>query len=155
MKWKTRLADYFSWLRDENWHKEKLNEVIAFNPWFGATTKQLIEKHILDEPPLMGHIYQAVLLDGSTGYLVEIFEPVPSETGHGLVGRGHPGMEAYRSVEEARARLPEVLAQARMQEQARAQIASTFVDEEGNSWLPYFQIPGKEGGKKSIGGNGL
>src|SRR5436190_2882672 len=119
--WKMHLADYFSWLRDENWHKRKQEEMMARYPALHAAHETLVEVHTF-EGPFIGRIYKATLYNERDGYLIEMFEPAQTELERGLddrrlatellEGHGYPGMEVYGSLEEARAALPEALKQA-------------------------------------------
>lgn len=149
-KWKIRLADYFSWLRDEDWYAQKREEAMARLPWLGAVRKTLVEVHTF-ERPFLGRIYKATFRDGSDGYLAEVFEPAQSELDRGLdeqrlargmlEGQGYPSKEIYSSLEDARPALPELLRRASDQKRNTA----TFTDKQGRTWLPYLPEAEKKG----------
>src|SRR5260221_11784477 len=86
MRWKTRLAVYFRWLRDENWYDEVRKENAATIPEykarFGATRKTVIETRILKEP-FSAEIDRATFIDGTSGYLVIILDSTPRKYGDG------------------------------------------------------------------------
>jgi len=139
MKWKTRLADYFPWLRDEEWHEKLKAQAIADRPWLYAQRIELVEMHKLDEPYL-GHIWLSVFPDGRTGYTAEIFRPDPEYTGTGLAGRGTIGRELFDSLEDARAAIPQAY------EEALAQWSNTVVRKDGSVWLGH--LPSAESVRK-------
>ena len=149
---KMHLADYFSWLRDETWHKQRQEEMIARFPRLGARQETLIETIKLDEQ-FQGRIYEATLHDGNVGYVIEIYEPL-AHLSEGLttpdtyqndvtpVAQGYPDMQLYSSIEDARAAIPEALQKAIAQKNS----TFTFTDKYGQiqTWLGYLPLEQKE-----------
>ena len=145
-----RLADYISWLRDEEWEKRTHAKMIAQFPWLGVRQKALVETNELDEP-FIGRIYEAILHNGNTAFLVEIFEPVARESEEptvpgthelGPIERGYTDIQLYSSIEDARAAIPEALQKAIAQKNS----TFTFTDKYGRTqtWVGYLPLEQEE-----------